>query len=242
MQEVIGSTPIFSTKLQRTAFRKGRRFLLDSPPLHVQHARVPLEAAQREGQNECSEQRVLPEGDQDVHPCVGAAHRVLGGRDDGEAQKDGEEAVVFALQDVAQGELDVRCRPAQVARPKRRHVHRPIQVGLAEFAPQKRLLGKHDALVVQPVNEAAHDHEPHVAHVNHDAQPHEVVAEVEGVAHQAVHALGVEDFGDLSVLGVAARGAARRVADGQGADELANQRNRNARDRRNRVKGLEKGV
>ena len=89
-------------QIQRTAFRKGRRFLLDSPPLHVQHARVPLEAAEREGQNERSEQRVLPEGDQDVHPCVGAAHRVLGGRDHGEAQKDGEEAVVFALQDVAQ--------------------------------------------------------------------------------------------------------------------------------------------
>ena len=62
------------------------------------------------------------------------------------------------------------------------------------------------------------------------------------MAHQAVHALGVEDFGDLAVLGVAARGAARCVADGQGADELSKQRDRDAGDRRNRVKGLEKGV
>ena len=31
MQEVIGSTPIFSTTDSTTAFRKGRRFFLSSP-------------------------------------------------------------------------------------------------------------------------------------------------------------------------------------------------------------------
>ena len=62
------------------------------------------------------------------------------------------------------------------------------------------------------------------------------------MAHQAVHALGVEDFGDLAVLGVAPGCAPQRVAYGQGSDELAKQRNRDAGDRRNQVKGLEKGV
>ena len=149
----------------------------------MQHARVTLEAAECEEHDERSEQCVLPKGNEDVHPGVGATHRVFGGRDYSEAHEDGEEAVVFALQDVAQGELDVRLCPPQFARPKRRHVNRPVEVGLPKFAAQKGLLGEHDAFIVQPVNKAAYDYEPYVAHVNHDAQPHEVIAEVEGVAY-----------------------------------------------------------
>ena len=83
MQEVAGSTPAFSTKERRTdgcaVFCWPQKQEDFSPPLHVQQAGVALEAAECEEQDERNEQRVLPEGDEDVHPGIGAANRLFGG-------------------------------------------------------------------------------------------------------------------------------------------------------------------
>ncbi len=59
------------------------------------------------------------------------------------------------------------------------------------------------------------------------------------MAHEAVHALRVEDFGNLTILGVAARSATRCVADGQRANVLAEKGDGDANPRRSRIKRLE---
>ena len=243
MQEVAGSTPAFSTK--KTAYRWVRRFFMHSscvnhsPPLHVQHARVTLEAAEREEDGKGDEQRVLPKWNEDLCPFFGPADSIFGSRYDGQTHENREETIVFALQDIAQGEVHVRCRPPQVPGPEGGNADRPIQVGLTEFSAQESLLGEHDTLIVQPINQAADHYKPSVAHVNHNAQPHEVVAEVKGVANEAVHALRVEYFGNLTILSVAARSTARCVADGQRANVLAEEGDGDADPCRGRIKRLE---
>ena len=108
-----------------------------------------------------------------------------------------------AKKHIAQGEGDIGTFPFQIAWPKCGSVLRPSQIRIAKSLTQKGFFRKHDALVVQPVEQTADDGEPDVSHIDHDPEPHEKVTEIQWVPYQAVHAFRVQNFGDLTVLGIA---------------------------------------
>ena len=98
----------------------------------------------------------------------------------------------------------------------RRHA-RPLGEPFAELLRQKLLLGDHDPLVVEAEEERDHDDREDVVAVEGNRHPDQRIAEIERVAHDGVEPGRIQVLGDLP-LGVAARGARRRVADRIGAD------------------------
>ena len=93
------------------------------------------------------------------------------------------------------------------------HFRGPLFEFVAVFAAQERLLGHHDALVVDPIDERDDDEGEDIHRIDEKSGPDEVVGEVERVAHHGVDAFGIEVVGDL-LGGVATGGAFRGGADG----------------------------
>ena len=107
------------------------------------------------------------------------------------ADEHGEETIVLTLQDVAHRKAHLGFLPTAEGGPERRHGSGPVEVGLAKLPTKELLLGKHDPLIVQSVEEQEDDGEPDVADVEDDAEPHQQVAEVQGMTADAVHPEGV---------------------------------------------------
>ena len=78
---------------------------------------------------------------------------------------------------------------------KGRRDRRPRRVDAAELAAEKLLLREHDPLVVQPEHEADDDGRPPDPGEERYSEPHQIVAEVDRVAHHRVEAAGVERLG-----------------------------------------------
>ena len=142
-----------------------------------------------------------------------------------EAAGDLQEDVIFGTQHAACVERGVGLAEVAEARQERRDLLRPLQVGLSEFLPQESLLGEHDPFVVDPVQQPEEDDEPGILGEKHQSQPHEEIAQVEGMSYHGVPAAGVEGVGHL-LLAVAARGALVGMGDGLYADEKAQQAHR----------------
>ena len=135
---------------------------------------------------------------------------------DGVGDEYGHDGGVLAADEGFPGELE---HPAFVEGPfreERGHSGGPFLELVAVFGAQERLLGHHDALVVDPIDKRDDEEDTDVHREDEQSGPDEVVGEVERVAHHGVDAFGVEVVGDL-LGGVTAGGPFGRGADGVGA-------------------------
>ena len=107
---------------------------------------------------------------------------------------------VFSPEDRFERKRDLGFFVIFKARDKRRYFHGPIHVQIPEFTFQETLFGKHDALVINPEQEGSDQDKPDIEGENDNPDPHEIVAEIQRMAHGRVNSPGVESFRNLLIF------------------------------------------
>ena len=139
------------------------------------------------------------------------------------AKHNGEHPVVLTLDHMSHGKGIACGCPRTAGRAptfgyESRHRRRPSAIRGAKLARQKRLLGHGNAEVVHHVRQRHKQRKVQPARRQHQRHPHEVVSEIQRMAHQTVHAAGVERLGDLALGSIPTTRAWWHVANGLGAN------------------------
>lgn len=141
-----------------------------------------------------------------------------------ETEGDGENSGIFATQNGFEMEGDIAFFKLAETRPESGNGHWPIQIGLTELAFKKPLFSIHNTFIIKPIDQRDDHKERQIENKDQQAEPHQVVTQVEGMPNDGVDAFGIQLFGNLFV-GISSRGPVRRGSDGVCADNDAGEGN-----------------